>query len=93
MISANKLYLKLYSDIHDILLNQWDPIGVADIVEAEDEYNAYIPKIIDMLRSPCNKEDLFKYLRWLETEYIGLEGEIDTTRNVSIALWELKSRK
>ncbi len=31
------------SAIRKILMEEWDPIGVSDIPEAQDEYDSYIP--------------------------------------------------
>jgi hypothetical protein len=35
--------------IHDVLLKQWDPIGVSHVPEAQDEYDGYISQIHGML--------------------------------------------
>ena len=40
---------RYHAGIHRILLRDWDPIGVADIVEAQDEYDSYVGKIYGML--------------------------------------------
>ena len=40
---------RYHDGIRRILLNDWDPIGVADIAEAQDEYDSYVGKIYGML--------------------------------------------
>jgi hypothetical protein len=40
---------RYHTGIRQILLRDWDPIGVADVAEAQDEYDGYISKIHGML--------------------------------------------
>ena len=42
-ITKNKKFL--LDEIQKILLREWDPIGIQDIPEAQDEYDSYIPFI------------------------------------------------
>jgi len=35
----------LHKVIHKALIEGWNPIGVGDIPEAQDEYDSYIPSI------------------------------------------------
>lgn len=34
---------QLQDAIAEILLREWDPIGVVDTPEAQDEYDSYVP--------------------------------------------------
>ena len=43
---------RYHDAIRRILLHDWDPIGVAEVVEAQDEYDGYIGKIHGMLIRP-----------------------------------------
>ena len=36
---------KLFELVHEAVLLDWDPIGIAGIPEASNEYDAYIPEI------------------------------------------------
>ena len=38
-----------HAAIREILLRDWDPIGVADVPEAQDEYDSYISQIYGLL--------------------------------------------
>jgi hypothetical protein len=44
--------------IRAVLMQEWDPIGVADTPEAADEYDVYISKVHGLLirREPLNKQ-------------------------------------
>lgn len=57
------------------MLNIWDPIGIKDVPEAEDEYDGYVDGIFLILKSMCSREQLLDYLWSLETESMGLTGD------------------
>ena len=75
--------------IREILLTEWDPIGVADIFEAEDEYDSYVPQIYGLIvrREPVEK--IFDYLWWAETKNMELCGNRKRTELVARKLAEL----
>jgi hypothetical protein len=60
--------------IRDVLLHDWDPIGIADTPEAQDEYDSYISQIFGLLIRHESKQKLFDFLWWVETENMGLCG-------------------
>lgn len=70
----------LQSKIKDVLLKEWDPIGVQGIPEAQDEYDAYVASIYKLLISKKTENEIFDYLWWLETEHMGLIGDQQRTR-------------
>jgi hypothetical protein len=59
-------------EIKRIFLNEWDPIGVAGIPEAADEYDSYAFQVFTSLHSGATAESINKYLRSLEIEHMGL---------------------
>lgn len=69
----------LYRTVHSATLHDWDPIGVGDIPEAQNEYDAYIPKLCELLKSRRSRDEIVGYLWWLETEQIGLTGNKQAT--------------
>lgn len=75
--------------IREALLQEWDPIGIRGVPEAQDEYDAYVPALYELLlqRSPAQK--LFEYLWWLETEHMGLPGDHQQTRQFAERLARL----
>jgi len=60
------------------LLKEWDPIGVKDVPQAQDEYDSYAPHIYTLLTTRTLRE-LSDYLWWLETEHMGLTGDREAT--------------
>jgi hypothetical protein len=73
--------------IRRVLLKTWDPVGVGDNPNAQDEYDGYIGKIYELLVADGPDSDLIDFLFWVAHENIGL----DTTReNMLPTLIELK---
>ncbi|MEX3636813.1 hypothetical protein [Paraburkholderia sp. BR14320] len=84
-----KTFVGLDLDVKKILLNEWDPIGIADFQEADDEYDSYVPYVSRMLREHKTVEELYTYLRWIEVERICLDGDEAHTRNIANQLMDL----
>jgi len=58
-------------EIHDILWNDWDPIGVRGF-GPEDEYDSYIGGVYRMLASKVPRETLFTHLQKIQTDWMGM---------------------
>ncbi len=80
---------KLHGIIGDVLLMEWDPIGVQDIPEAQDEYDSYVPAVYKLLASGKSEHELFDYLWWIETEHMGLTGDKQQTLAIARRLHNL----
>jgi hypothetical protein len=80
---------RYHEAIRKAFLMEWDPIGVGEISEAQDEYDGYIGSIYKLLiqRSPVSK--IFDYLWWLETEHMGLAGDRQKTEHFAERLARL----
>ena len=63
-----------HENIRAILLKQWDPIGVADIPEAQDEYDSYVGEIYVMLIRNEARHAIVDHLWRVETEHMCLVG-------------------
>jgi len=73
----------LYNKVSTILLKEWDPIGIQNIPEAQDEYNDYISPICELVISGKSEHEIFNYLWWIETEHMGLSGGEQHTKIVA----------
>ncbi len=70
--------------MRNILLQDWDPIGIGSIPEAQDEYDLYVADICKMLRVGQVSNNVYCYLRWIEVERMGLDGnELRTQQTAS----------
>ena len=82
---------KRYNDaICRILLREWDPIGVADIPEAYDEYNMYAGGVAAILMRGEPKDKLVEYLWTIETENMGLDGNRTRIESAAARLLQLR---
>ena len=63
---------RITSDIRRVLLNVWDPIGVKDEPNAQDEYDCCIGGVFQLLRNGSNEDQLADYLLERANEHMGL---------------------
>ncbi len=80
----------LFYKVRAILLKYWDPIGISDIPEANDEYDIYIHELCNMLK---NKEinKICNYLYKIEKSRMGLNPLSEKQHNlIAKKLIELK---
>jgi len=61
----------IMKQIHDVLWNDWDPIGVNDVAP-DDEYDSYIGGVYRLLASRCTREAIVMHLIRIEIETMGL---------------------
>ncbi|WP_156381030.1 hypothetical protein [Pseudolabrys sp. Root1462] len=82
--------------VHDLLMREWDPIGVRDVPQAQDEYDAYVSKAYVMvMHDGASIEQVADYLYTIETEYMGLGKSAeakDRARKVAVSLIAMKPR-
>ncbi len=81
---------RYHEAIHEILLQDWDPIGVADIAEAQGEYDDYIYEIHGMLIRHEPRHRLVDHLWWIETTHMGLFGNRRHTEAIADRLIRLR---
>lgn len=81
---------QLSKSIRSLLLGEWDPIGINDVPEASDEYDAYVRGVHKLLAAGNGATDVFDYLWWVETEHMGLPGDRQATLAVAEKLAQLK---
>ena len=58
--------------IADVLLREWDPIGVSDEPACRDEYDFYVGGVYRVLASGASPEKVAEHLWSLEKEEMGL---------------------
>ena len=70
--SKKERALKIKDSIRQVLFYDWDPIGINDLTNIDDEYDAYIGPVYRMLIEKCSEDDLVKYLFQLERDSMGM---------------------
>ena len=62
----------LYKAVRQILMREWDPIGVSDVQAAQDEYDQYIQPIVRLVLGDASPSVLSEHLLRIETVEMGL---------------------
>ena len=89
MRNRSRRVKEIQERIRQVLLHEWDPIGVSDILEAQDEYDSYVGGIYRLLASGASEYQLTERLHNLETESMGLPGNQERLKRVAGKLAEL----
>jgi len=71
-----------YQKIDDILWYDWDPIGINDMAP-RDEYQSYTPQIFNLLKTGTGRETIAKTLSKIETDYMGMAGNMEKCLKVA----------
>ena len=72
-------------ELRQIIMGEWDPIGVRGDPYAAGEYDAYLGQIASRLREGATNEEIATFLDGVE-EYMGLEASgAARARNQEIA--------
>lgn len=83
--------LELYRRVDEVLHYVWDPIGVATIPEARDEYQGYLPDVFRMLQDGMGESSVATYLDSVATERMGLDANSEHSKRVAHLLLSWKT--
>lgn len=70
-------------EIRAILLNDWDPIGVEDAPEGQDEYDGYVGRVHSLLLSRPSEREVVEWLARVERESMGLLVSPERLRRIA----------
>ena len=62
---------EIQAAIARILLHDWDPIGMRDVPEAQDEYDGYVGGVYRLLASGASPLEVATHLSTIESERMG----------------------
>jgi hypothetical protein len=81
----------IQDSIREVLMRNWDPIGVSEVPEALDEYDAYISPVYRILVGTRSTDDLVECLRRIEREEIGIRpSDPEAYRKIAEKLLDLE---
>ena len=75
--------------IRQVLLHDWDPIGVKDIPEADDEYDGYVGGVYRLLARRATAQEVVEHLLEMETKNMGLSSGLDGSEHLEHVAAEL----
>ena len=58
--------------VDDVLISQWDPVGVNGVPQARDEYDNYVPGVVRLIFERADAAAIAAHLRTIEEERMGL---------------------
>jgi hypothetical protein len=64
--------LEIQTQIGDVLMRDWDPIGAADEPQASGEYQAYVGGVHGLIASGASADEIAQHLGMLEETQLGL---------------------
>ena len=67
-----KRWGSLFTQIQEVLLENWDPIHVVANDGFRDEYDAYVPSLLDMLARRSTVDEIATYLDHVRVDIMGL---------------------
>jgi hypothetical protein len=73
-------------EIRHVLMQVWDPIGIRDEPNAQDEYDGYLGKIYELLVRGASDEGIAQYLCSVVTERMELRATADGMADTVAAL-------
>jgi hypothetical protein len=78
--------------IRHVFLNVWDPIGIRDEPNAQDEYDGYIGRAFELLMSKASDAELDEYLNWI-VRRMGMDASRKSFADVIQALHAIDLRE
>lgn len=63
---------RIRREIRSVLLRIWDPIGIKNEPNAQDEYDGYVGPIFSLLVQHKGDDEVLDYLMWVVNDQMGL---------------------
>ncbi|VTZ25782.1 conserved hypothetical protein [Methylocella tundrae] len=81
--------------IRAVLLRDWEPIICNELLP-DDEYDDYIPQLMELLEAGASQERIANYLSRVESVTMGVPTIVERTGRVAsnlIVAWKAKHKK
>lgn len=75
---------RIRTEIRDVLMRDWDPIGVKDEPMAADEYDMYLGEIYGLLVDGVSETSIASHLRNIEIKRMGF-ADFQTPDRLEVA--------
>jgi hypothetical protein len=77
---------RIRAEIRRVLLEVWDPIGVRNVPQAQDEYDGCLYEIFRLLTTGGTDDQIIDYLWKQATEHMGLSRDKARENTTVVAL-------
>jgi hypothetical protein len=81
---------RIQTEIRRVLVDVWDPIGIKDVSNAQDEYDGYIGGVFELLNSGRSDEEISAYLWKVIEERIHIHPARGATQETVKALRRIR---
>ena len=81
---------RIRSEIRRVLMTVWDPIGVRDEPNAQDEYDSYLGGVFDLLTGGASDDRISEHLWRIVTERMELPAKKDDMQSTVSALRQIQ---
>jgi len=85
MTTSKENSIRIRAAIRHVFLKVWDPIGIANEPNAQDEYDSYIDRMFELLTNNAPDVELKKYLDWC-VDRMGMDSSRHSDADVIQAL-------
>jgi hypothetical protein len=83
---------EIQDSIREVLIREWDPIHIQDVPEAQDEYDAYVGGVYQLLVSGASEFAIATHLAAVERESMGFSTSAEALVPVGRRLKQLDVR-
>jgi hypothetical protein len=84
-ITSKENSRRICVEIRRVFLQVWDPIGIKDEPEAQDEYDGYIGRAFELLMANASDAELNEYFLWI-VDRMGMDASHHSHQDVIQAL-------
>jgi hypothetical protein len=81
---------RVQNEIRRVLVQTWDPIGIQNEGNAQDEYDGYVQDIYRLLSKGVSDDELAAHLCSIVTNHIGLPANLQSQKETVHALQEIQ---
>lgn len=82
---------RVEKSVKEVLLNEWDPIGVKDNPNAKSEYDSYALKVVGMLYNGAAEDQIFEFLKNVVLHDFELSADENNLHLIAKKLMGLRS--
>jgi hypothetical protein len=61
--------------LRELLLREWDPLGIAQVPQAQDEYDAFLGGILQLVSAEADLDAVQRYLIRIEEVELGTRAD------------------
>ena len=82
----------LYDDINNVLLTEWNPLGINNNDDVKDKYEDYALQVFNLKKNAADLEAIAGKLFEIETKSLGLFGNMNHCRHIAEKVMALSYR-